>query len=133
MRATILLDVSTINEALSLQVTQLCYVIYYTWNKHPLNQTNLTAGPFLPKISTENFGGQISGPKILAVTSTYPVVDFPPSDLYHQLVPLPILWWQLKSVLSVTTILAQLIYSISLGQYCQAIDLCYAAMALVVT
>ena len=51
--ATILLAVSTINEALS---SQLCYGIYYTWNKHPLNQTNLTTGPFLLKISTENFG-----------------------------------------------------------------------------
>ena len=56
-----------------------------------------------------------------------------PSDLYQQLVPLPILWWQLKSVLSVTTTLAQLIYNIPLSQYCQAIDLSYAAMALLVT
>ena len=59
------------------------------------------------------------------------MVDSPPSDLYQQLVPLPILWWQL--VLSVTTILAQLIYNNPLSQYSQAIDLSYAAMALVVT
>ena len=52
-------------------------------------------------------------------TIHYLVEWLTPSDLYQQLVPLPILWLQLKSVLSVTTILAQLIYNISLSQYCQ--------------